>query len=143
MDDPFLLIRNGNIERLKELLSSGNLQVNKTRWSGFSLLHRAAEVGFNDACQLLVELGANINGRSSKGWYTPLHIACGNGHFDTALLLIDLGADPWMKSKYKEDPYDFASKRGFRTSSEEFRNKIMKKDVKRTAEKFMALAKKS
>ena len=73
------------------------LNVNQTRWSGVTLLHRyynilmsgnkycllrlivfviyhyndrAAENGFTDCCELLLEFGANINAKTTWGWYT-------------------------------------------------------------------------
>jgi ankyrin repeat protein len=138
MEDPFLLIRNGDVERFKELMHQGGINVNQTRWSGFSLIHRAAEVGCGEICKVLVEAGVSINTRTAKGWYTPLHIACGNGYFDTAMILIELGADPWKKNKYKDDPYDFGAKRGFKAESEAFRAKVMKRDAKRSVVRLLS-----
>ncbi len=77
-------------------------------------------------CEVLLDNGADINLRSIRGWYTPLHIALANGYTDTAFFLIERGAHAWTKSKYGEDPFDYGIKRGFKKLVEEFRSKITK-----------------
>lgn len=126
--DPFLVLTRGNISEFISLLERG-MNVNQVRWSGFSLLHRAAQIGNTDICQLLINNGADVNMRSSKGWYTPLHVALANGYIETAACLIDNNANPWAKSKYKEDPYEYGAKRGFRKLCNEFRRKIAKQEM--------------
>lgn len=133
IDDPFIKIRTGDVEEVRDLLLSGRMNPNKTRWSGFSLLHRAAEIGHTELCLLLLdEGGISVNVRSTRGWYTPLHIALANGYLETANALINRGADPWARSKYGEDPFDYGAKRGFRQLCDEFRTKVMKEDMKRS-----------
>lgn len=106
VSDPFLIISKGNINEVINMLnSSEKLNINKIRWSGFSMLHRAAQLGNTDICEILLKFGADINMRSCHGWYTPLHLALANGYIDTAVFLINNGAKPWIKSKYKEDPF--------------------------------------
>lgn len=138
MEDPFLLLRQGKIERLKELIESGQVDINQTRWSGFSLLHRAAEIGCTEICVYLVNKGVNVNLRSAKGWYTPLHIALGNGYFDTGMALVDLGGDPYKRNKYRETPFEFGGKRGFKAACDEFRLNVSKKEVTKTALKYLS-----
>lgn len=133
--DPFLLIRQGKNHELEVILKDPSFNKNQTRWSGFSLLHRAAEVGNTQACEILLNAGASINMRSAKGWYTPLHVALANGYTETAEFLIDHGADPWMKSKYGEDPFLLGNKRGFRSVCDEFRIMISKKEMKRAVKR--------
>ena len=74
----FLHLRNSNSSKIENYLERGEC-VNKTRWSGWSLLHRAAETGQTETCQLLLINGANINSRTALGWYTPLHVCLANG----------------------------------------------------------------
>mmetsp|Transcript_24617 Transcript_24617/g.26934 ORF Transcript_24617/g.26934 Transcript_24617/m.26934 type:complete len:144 (-) Transcript_24617:601-1032(-) len=138
MEDPFFLLRNGHLERLKELIESEQVDMNQTRWSGFTLLHRAAEIGCTDICVYLVQKGMNPNLRTAKGWYTPLHIALGNGYFETALALVDLGGDPYKKNKYRENPFEFGGKRGFKTACDNFRVKISKREIAKTAVKYLS-----
>ena len=109
ISDPFLVICRGNIEEVLHMLNSTEkLNINKIRhWSGFSMLHRAAQLGNTDICEILIKFGADVNMRSVRGWYTPLHLALANGYIETAIFLMNAGAKPWTKSKYKEDPFTY------------------------------------
>lgn len=127
-EDPFSVIVRGNLEEVDTMLAAGE-NPNRTRWSGFSLLHRAAQLGYSDICELLIIYGANVNMKSARGWYTPLHMAMSNGYTETATVLLSKGALPWAKSKYKEDPFDYATKRGFKKVSEEFRAVVVKREM--------------
>jgi ankyrin repeat protein len=130
MDDQnvFLLLKNGDINRINALLSNG-LNVNHMRWSGYTLLHKAASFGDTDMCAILIQHGANLESKSMIGWYTPLHIALANGYIDTAYFLIEKGANIRAQSKYNEDPFVYGINRGFRKITEEFRIKVMKMKV--------------
>jgi len=61
------------------------------------------------------------------GWYTPLHVAIGNGHFETATFLIDSGANISKRSKYNEDPFEYGISRGFKSLSKELRTETISK----------------
>jgi ankyrin repeat protein len=129
--DPFLKIRKGNVEEIRNLLQAGSINANASRWSGFTLLHRAAEIGHTELCLLLIQEGqVDVNVRSTRGWYTPLHIALANGYIETGYALIKHGANPWMQSKYNENPFDYGGKRGFRQLCEEFRDKIRREELR-------------
>ena len=65
---------------------------------GSTLLHVAAEYGFFDAAQLLLDRGADVNSRadfdaSGAGGQTPIFHALGHVKPDFIQLLIDRGAD--------------------------------------------------
>ena len=60
-----------------------------------------------------------------------MHLAIGNGYFETALLLFQKGADIRTTNKYGEDPFKYGSKR-FRTATDEFKQKCVLLDMKRT-----------
>lgn len=126
--DPFQIIVRGDLNEIVELVNSGE-NVNRVRWSGFSLLHRAAQLGFTDVCQILIDNGADLNMTSVKGWYTPLHCALANGFVETGEYLIRRGAKPWAKSKYKEDPFDYGSKKGFKAICSDLRNKVVRMEM--------------
>lgn len=141
IDDPFLKVRNGQLDELRNRLESGDLNAHSTRWSGFTMLHRAAEIGHNDLCQLFIEVGkVPVNTRSVRGWYSPLHIALANGHMETAYFLISMGANPWMKSKYGEDPFDYGGKRGFGVICEELKKKVQREDMKRSLQRMVTMS---
>ena len=67
--DIFKIIREGEVRRLEELLEARRsmnddlrelVNINQTRWSGWTPLHRAAELGYTDIIELLIENGAKI-----------------------------------------------------------------------------------
>lgn len=57
-----------------------------------SPLYLAAQAGSVQACQTLLDLGADPNRKNSSAW-TPLHIAASEGHADLISLLESYGAD--------------------------------------------------
>ena len=64
---------------------------------GMTALHFAAREGNEQAARRLLEGGAPIDLRSADG-STPLLIATINGHFDLAMQLVAVGADPTIPS---------------------------------------------
>lgn len=146
-DQIFMDIRAGNLEKICEYIDAengnsssnrkGSSKVQKSRWSGWTLLHRAAERGHTDVCEVLLDRGAKVNGRTALGWYTPLHICLANGWTDTADMLVTRGADIYAQSKYKETPVQYASKRGYQDISHQFLEKILReRTLQATKEKM-------
>lgn len=132
--DPFALVKEGNLSVLERMIQREDLNVNLARWSGFTLLHRAATEGQTDVCDLLITHGARINQRSVWGWYTPLHLALANGYEDTAKYLIEKGANVRALSKYREDCCDYAVKRGYKELAAEFRMRMARLETAQLAE---------
>ena len=52
----------------------------------------AARNGHHDICRLLIDKGAQLEAKNTKG-LTPLHIAVTQGHIEIVRLLCDRGAD--------------------------------------------------
>mmetsp|Transcript_34615 Transcript_34615/g.35299 ORF Transcript_34615/g.35299 Transcript_34615/m.35299 type:complete len:176 (+) Transcript_34615:191-718(+) len=123
--DIFRAVRDGDAAVVNDLLVSG-YNVNKSRWSGWTLLHRAAENGHSHICEILIDKGAHIDERSGWGWLTPLHLALSNGFVDTALLLFSNGANPDLTNKYKETPVDFARRKGLNDVALEFEAEVFR-----------------
>lgn len=121
--EPFKVVSDGNVDLLIRLLNDEEnpLQVNMSRWSGFSLLHRAASLGHTDICQVLLEAGARMNERSVWGWHTALHLAVANGWEECAKFLVTEGANIHAVNKEGLDCCDYAEKRGYRDLAREFR----------------------
>ena len=65
---------------------------------GLTALHFAARQGAVETVKTLADGGADINQLSPADHTSPLLIATINGHFDTAALLLGLGADPNLSS---------------------------------------------
>lgn len=136
--DPFLLIRKGDTSEIQQHLQAGNISLHVTRWSGFTLLHRAAEIGHTELCLLLINAGIPVNVRTARGWHTPLHIALGNGFLETAQALVDSGAEIWKKNKYGEDAFEFGAKRGFVKICEEFKAKFIGLELKENVHRMLS-----
>jgi ankyrin repeat protein len=140
--DYFKAIREGNIDLIIKLIGNPDCVIDKTRWSGWTMLHRAAEEGQTKICQLLIESGAKINARTTWGWFTPLHLAFSNGWKDTVMFLYENGADITALSKCRKDPLQYGTYKGFHEISDEFRWFLTLKDVKAN-EFLLASAKKN
>lgn len=132
--DVFNVVALGNLNILERMIVDEDLNVNLARWSGFTLLHRAATEGQTDVCDLLITHGARVNQRSVWGWYTPLHLALANGYEDTAKYLIEKGANVRAKSKYHEDCCDYAIKRGYKELAAQFRLRMARLEMAQLAE---------
>ena len=135
--DVFTVVKEGNLDVLERMLAQQDFNVNVTRWSGFSLLHRAAIEGQTDVCDMLLKAGARVNQRTVWGWYTPLHLALANGYEDTAKFLIEQGANVRAKSKDKEDCCDYAQRRGFKELAASFRLRLARYEMVQLAEERM------
>jgi ankyrin repeat protein len=67
---------------------------------GLTWLHYAANNGSYEAVQLLLQRNeADINCLTRSGGWSPLWMACAAGHFETAMLLLENGADPKISSE--------------------------------------------
>ena len=60
------------------------------------LFHAAARLGLKDIVEMILEAGVDVNSRDDNS-ATPLIAACRGGHADIVCLLMDHGADPWIR----------------------------------------------
>ena len=118
--------KDGRVDEVRILLSSGLLNVNKmhafralherpcfhrhilhassdvceTPWNtATTALYEAANRGHKEVVQLLLQGGAEPDKGNNLGW-TPLHIAVANNLRDVAQLLLENGADPHVADDY-------------------------------------------
>ena len=82
-------IEQGNIEAIKELISTG-ADVNEADQEGWTPLSKAAHGGQKEIAELLISNNADLNALSILG--PPLHWAADNGHDEIVELLITKGA---------------------------------------------------
>jgi ankyrin repeat protein len=71
--------------------------------SGTFLLHQSAMRGETSSVEMLLSLGADVNGADEHG-RTPLHDACLKGRLDTVKLLLDRGAKIGALDENKATP---------------------------------------
>ncbi|KAG7394050.1 Ankyrin Repeat [Phytophthora boehmeriae] len=62
--------------------------------------------------QLLIDNGADVNQRSTWGWYSPLHLACKLGSEEIVWLLLKHGANWNLPDKAKKTPLQWAVRYG-------------------------------
>jgi ankyrin repeat protein len=106
-----------------------DFRINSTRWSGWALLHRAAELGNIEICKILLDAGADINIRSTWGWHTPLHLALGNGWLECALFLWQNGASIKIQNKSKLVPVSYGLQRGYGIANREFSAEVLRQEI--------------
>jgi ankyrin repeat protein len=75
-------------------------------------LHTAAAANQLEIARLLIEKGAPIDARQ-QGGYTPLMIACVQGHRAIVDLLLQAGANSGLKDDFNQSADDFARQWGF------------------------------
>ena len=94
--DPQILLQwaatHNDVDTLKSLLESTNVDVNEPGVDGFYPLHRAASTGSLECLQVLVTKGAQLEVRDKDG-SSPLDAAVSEGEFDCARFLIEKGAN--------------------------------------------------
>ena len=84
------------------------VMVNDAFWTVFM---RAASIGDVETVRRLADDGVEVNGQSPNGT-TALMAAVKNGHPDTALQLIELGADPTIEDEEGLNAVEWAEKKG-------------------------------
>jgi len=95
--------KRGYCEQITEAIAeSGKDIVRHIDTLGNTPLHWAASGGHAQACQLLLEQGADVNALNQFG-DTPLHRAAWKNHIKTCELLLQHGAGPSREVKNKDD----------------------------------------
>lgn len=93
--DPQILLQwaatHNDVDTLKNVLETTNVDINVPGVDGFYALHRAASTGSFECLQYLVTKGAQLEVRDNDG-SSPLDAAVYEGEFDCARFLIENGA---------------------------------------------------
>uniref|UniRef100_A0A8D2IX28 Protein phosphatase 1 regulatory subunit 27 n=1 Tax=Varanus komodoensis TaxID=61221 RepID=A0A8D2IX28_VARKO len=76
-------IRQGDLEQVGRFIRARKVTLDTIYPCGMAALHEAVLSGNLDCVKLLVKYGADINQKDEDGW-TPLHMACSDGHADIA-----------------------------------------------------------
>lgn len=85
--------------------------INVSAIDGDNALHSIVRSGDLRAAKLLIEAGIDLNKAGDLG-FTPLHIACMQGNFEMAALLVGKGADLFAMSE-GDAPFTTARRNGF------------------------------
>jgi ankyrin repeat protein len=88
-----IVIKNNNLNFLKELLLSKKFDVNEATPEGKTPLYFASKYGYSVMVKLLLENGAIYTEAIKNSDYSPLHEACRNEDLETVKLLTNSGFD--------------------------------------------------
>ncbi|XP_056386197.1 poly [ADP-ribose] polymerase tankyrase-2 isoform X3 [Hyla sarda] len=107
----FEACRNGDVERVRKLVSTDNVNSRDTAGRKSTPLHFAAGFGRKDVVEYLLQSGANVHARDDGG-LIPLHNACSFGHAEVVNLLLRHGADPNARDNWNYTPLHEAAIKG-------------------------------
>lgn len=139
LGDLWYAAREGNVQRLQHLVEVEKVNINRTRWSGITAMHRAAEEGQVEAMRFLLKHGAALNPKTTWGWYTPLHMACGRGKLEAGLLLLESGADWGVTDKTGKAPIEWAISAGYPIIARRLDARFMAMEAAKKKENHAAL----
>lgn len=94
----FLPMRDGNMKKFQQSLSSRNSSLNQiNREYGVTLLAYASFLGSPEPAAVLLKAGANPNLKMTSSCMTALMFACSSGYIDLVKILLEQGSDPDSK----------------------------------------------
>jgi ankyrin repeat protein len=105
-------VKEGNLNKVIEILENDPGQLNRTDSNGRTPLHYACLFGKNDVAQLLIKKGADIDPRD-ENQTTPLHIVAATGNLELVKILLDNGSKSINKgASWGSTPLHLACERG-------------------------------
>ncbi|XP_061086281.1 poly [ADP-ribose] polymerase tankyrase-2 isoform X2 [Conger conger] len=107
----FEACRNGDLERVKKLITLENVNSRDTAGRKSTPLHFAAGFGRRDVVDYLLQNGANVHARDDGGLIS-LHNACSFGHAEVVNLLLHHGADANSRDNWNYTPLHEAAIKG-------------------------------
>ncbi|XP_036385783.1 poly [ADP-ribose] polymerase tankyrase-2 isoform X4 [Megalops cyprinoides] len=107
----FEACRNGDLERVKKLVTLENVNSRDTAGRKSTPLHFAAGFGRRDVVDYLLQNGANVHARDDGGLIS-LHNACSFGHAEVVNLLLRHGADANSRDNWNYTPLHEAAIKG-------------------------------
>ena len=103
-------VRQGNIDKLREIIAARGPCYVKEWKDGYSLLRTALEKKHSEVAKLLLTSGSNVNGRYKHPCNTPLHLAALNSDIEIVQMLLDRGANIYAKNIHGNTPLHNALK---------------------------------
>uniref|UniRef100_A0A8C8JHA6 Poly [ADP-ribose] polymerase n=1 Tax=Oncorhynchus tshawytscha TaxID=74940 RepID=A0A8C8JHA6_ONCTS len=107
----FEACRNGDVERVRRLVTPENVNSRDTAGRKSTPLHFAAGFGRRDVVDYLLQNGANVHARD-EGGLVSLHNACSFGHSEVVNLLLHHGADANSRDNWSYTPLHEAATKG-------------------------------
>uniref|UniRef100_A0A667YB65 Poly [ADP-ribose] polymerase n=1 Tax=Myripristis murdjan TaxID=586833 RepID=A0A667YB65_9TELE len=107
----FEACRNGDLERVRKLVTPENVNSRDTAGRKSTPLHFAAGFGRRDVVDFLLQSGANVHARDDGGLIS-LHNACSFGHAEVVNLLLHHGADANSRDNWNYTPLHEAAIKG-------------------------------
>jgi len=108
-DSLFYAVAAGDLAEVKRLVVDCGVDPNVREDDyGATPLHAAAEYGYSEIVEVLLEHGAAPNIREKYG-DTPLHYAAMFGNSKVVEVLLEHGADPNIRDKYGATPLHYAA----------------------------------
>ena len=106
-----LISKKGDKEKLLELLSSNQVNINFQDENGWSALHSACDEGNLKIVEILIKSKIDLNLRTNDK-KAALHISVSRGYFDISKLLIENGANINIRDSEKNLPIHICAKEG-------------------------------
>lgn len=122
----------GQFKIVKQMVEKYQAQINHSGWTP---LHYAASTGQIDIAQFLIEHHAIVNTLSPNGT-TPLMMATRGGHVHTVKLLLDAGADVFIKNELGLNAADIADRYHHQTIASGLRSRMKKLNALQKEEDF-------
>ena len=102
----------GHTETVRHLLCLPEVDVHQSNNRGYTALHRAVAMKHSAVVEVLIDAGADVEGKRDGICNTPLHYACEVGEREIVRMLLEAGADIEAKDENGGSPLLLASKEG-------------------------------
>ena len=110
-EDLFEVAKNGNLEKVNELLNNG-ADPNKANENGVTPLIYASLQGNIQVVMALLQSGADPNKAKTDNGITPLYVACWRDNRPAVMALLEYGADLNKAVNSGETPIEAATRAG-------------------------------
>ena len=101
-------IRSGDTARVEAMLDRMPELIEIRKDYGYTPLHTAAEAGYGDIVEILINKGSPTSRADAFG-NTALHLAAGKGHAQVVRVLLAKSASPAVKNNQSDSPLHLAA----------------------------------